>query len=936
MLTPRTKIGPYEILSALGSGGMGEVYRARDTKLGREVALKVLPEGFGADAERMRRFEREAKVLASLNHPNIATIYGFEDSGGVRALVMELVEGQTLAEMISGVGAGLKPAPTNAHAMLLSEALPIARQIAEGLEYAHERGIVHRDLKPANVKITPDGVVKILDFGLAKAIEGEMPAGDISSSSPTLTHTATQAGIILGTASYMSPEQAKGKPVDRRADIWAFGCVLYEMLTGRRAFEGKTVSDILAAVIRAEPNWAPLPASTPAAIRKLLARCLQKDAKQRLQAVGEARIAIDETLSGTGVSPVLEVHDPTGRTTEATVRDHRSPLHRALPWALACITSIALLIAIYAYWRAQRPVRGPVVRFAISVPSGQGAAIDTRWLTLALSPDGGKLVYVGGGDNHRLYLRPLDKLAATALAGTEGASSPFFSPDGKWIGFFADGKLEKVALAGGDPITLCDAPTNRGGTWLPDGTILFSPTLTSGLMRVPDGGGTPTALTTPDTSKGERTHRWPDALPGGGSVLFTLGYLDSPTDFDNARIAVLSLATGKYKVVLDRAAMARYVSAGKSNGYLLYARTGELFAAPFDAKRLRVTGESLPVIQGVNETRGSGASLFAVADNGSLAYVPGGVTTFGGFALDWMDRQGKPQPIPVPSRYFYQGAALSPDGRHIAVATVGAGNSAGTDIYIWSETRQVLSRLTFSGQADSPVWTPDGKRVAYRSEKPQQGIYWKAADGSGPGNPLVLAPVEFDAMSFSPDGKFLAYTSYASRTNTDIWILPLTRDRKPYPFLATPANESSPKFSSDGRWLAYVSDETGKPEVYVRAFPGPGGKWQISSGSVARRPIWASDGRELYYLAGRELMAVPVKTRPTFSPGAPKELFENSAFLAGGSTGVAYLGGVSPNARRFLMLLPAQPRTSSAYRATPIDLVLNFGSELTRLGHTDK
>ncbi len=935
-LTSGVRLGPYEILSPLGAGGMGEVYRARDTKLNRDVALKVLPAAVANDAERMARFQREAQVLASLNHPNIASIYGLEESGSVRALVMELVEGSTLAELLeirkSKFETGKSPSsPASSFEFLVSsfDPLHIAKQIAEAMEFAHERGIIHRDLKPANVKVTPDGAVKVLDFGLAKALTTEASGTNLANS-PTISIAATQAGVILGTAAYMSPEQAKGKSVDRRTDIWAFGCVLYEMLTGRQTFEGETVSDVLASVILRDPDWNSFPADTPASIRKLLRRCLAKDPKQRLQAIGEARIAIEETLRGESDEGPDLVPVASGR--ERPQGSPLQPWRRVLPWAVAGFFALGLISSLLYLWRRSRQAVLPVTRFTLSLPAGDLPLGFGEGPAVAMSPDGTKLAYVATRAPAQIHLRQLDALLETGIPGTEGGQAPFFSPDGQWIGFFANGKLKKVSTQGGTPITLAEAPIGRGAAWAPNGTIVFSPSTTSGLMRVSDVGGTLEVLTTPDAASGQRTHRWPEVLPGGKAVLFLIGKLTRPTYFDDSQIAVLSLETGKYHVVLEHAAMARYAATSDSNGYIIYAHSADLFALPFDPRRLEVTGRAVPVVQGVSEVVGNGAAHFGLSQYGSLVYCPGGPENESS-NLVWLDRKGEEHSIPAPL-LPYSIASLSPDGRRVAVGTYATSGAALHDIEIYDFARNTLNRLTFTGNNDVPIWTPDGKRVAYYSAHAQNpGIYWEPADGSQPAE--LLAPMASNGAptSFSPDGKSLAFVQIGAQTSSDIWTLPLQGDRKPRPFAQEPFNEGWASFSPDGRWLAYASDESSQQEIYVRPFPGPGGKWQVSSGG-GNYPVWSKSGRELFYVNGDKLMGVPVQTSPTFSFRMPQAIFEKTPLLASLTSGLGPFMSkpydVAPDGQRFLVV----KRLLSGSRQ--INVVLNWFEELKRIAAEGK
>jgi len=873
-----THLGHYEIVAAIGAGGMGEVYRARDSKLGRDVAIKVLPATFVGDVERIARFQREAKVLASLDHPNIASIYGIEESGGTRALVMQLVEGPTLADRIKQ-----GPIPVD-------EALRIARQIADALEYAHERGIVHRDLKPANIKVTNDDAVKVLDFGLAKAIEGDPSSIDISSS-PTMSRMATMQGVLLGTAAYMSPEQAKAKPVDRRADIWAFGCVLYEMLTGKMAFTGETVTDTLAAVIKEEPDWSQLPAGTPARVRVLLQRCLQKDPRQRLQAVGDARISIDEVLSG--------VPDPSSPVAAVAVPLDAPLWRRALPWALGILTAV---VAGFAGWALRPSVSKPVVRAVITLPPGQQLAGMESNLEVALSPDSRYLAYVANqGGVQQIYLRKMDSGEIKAVPGTVGGVGPVFSPDGQWLSFFAGGKLEKIAVTGGEPQILADAPANRGASWNSQGLIAFVPTI-GPIEQVSDAGGSSQPLT--HLEKGEFDHIWPAFLPDNKAVLFSLAA--------NA-IAVQSIGTGQRRTLIQGGVNSCYVSPG----YLVYAQAGTLLAVPFDAKRLELTGTPVPVVQNVlNGGVGPAPFQYSVSANGSLVYVSGRAQQNG---LVWVNRTGAEERLKAPVQ-AYDYLELSPDGRRLAV-------SIGThEVWLFDLARETLTPLTSGGDVTlDPVWSPDGKRIAFSSAtEGQLNLYWQMADGTGGPERLRSSDHAELPSSWSPDGQLLAFTRLASGTGSDIWVLRLS-DRKAEPFLQTSAQESAARFSPDGHWLAYVSDASGRNEVYVQPYPGPGGRWQISTDGGGQ-PVWNRNGRELFYQNGDQMMAVDVSTGPNFSAGKPRMLFEGPH--ASSSSLLSPFYDVSPDGRRFLMLKPVEQDQAAL---TQINLVLNWTEELKRL-----
>ncbi len=888
-------LGHYRIVEKVGAGGMGEVYRATDSHLGRDVAIKLLPESFARDAERLARFEREAHVLASLNHPNIAAIYGLEEADGVRFLVLELVPGATLAEkLLSG--------PLSAE-----EALGLARQVAEALEAAHERGIIHRDLKPANIKITPEGKVKMLDFGLAKVFEPDSAAADLSKS-PTATYRTAGEGFILGTAAYMSPEQARGRPVDKRTDIWSFGCLLYEALTGQQAFSGETVSDTIAKILERDPDWRALPASTPANIQVLLRRCLQKDLNRRFRDISYARMEIDEAMSAPAVATL-----PTGT---AITRPRLAGWRQAIPWGLAVLLAVGTGLLIWQLLRARRSVPPAVKRFVISLAPSEplaGEFSPAASPSVALSPDGTRLVYVGRrGTTPLLYLRALDKLEPTPLPGTEGVEGPhgpFFSPDGQWVGFAADLKLKKVPLAGGPPVVLCYSGLHYGATWSTDDTIFFAPQAYSGLWRVSASGGTPQMVTSPDSKRGERSHRLPETLPGGKAILFTV---HTGGTFDEARIAVLTLKTGQWKPLIEGGSNPRYVP----TGHIVYARSGALLAVPFDLDRLEVSGPPVPVLEGVITSATGGHAQFSISAEGSLVYIPGS-PALTERTLVWVDRKGAERRL-TETRRPYEDLSLSPDGTRLALTIEGPA----WNVWVYDITRGTLTRLTFEENNRDPIWTPDGKRVTFGSFRGgQHGVFWKPADGSAPEEQLMSYGRDESiwATSWSPDSKALAFCQRDPSTGRDLWLFPLEGDRKSQPFLRAPLDQCVPMFSPDGRWLAYESNETGRSEIYVQPFPGPGGKWQISTeGGV--RPVWARNGQELFYRNDDKLMVASITTEPSFSAGKPRLVFEGRYWHAGLDYDIA------PDGQHFVMI----KESTEQMAPTQINVVLNWFEELKR------
>ncbi|HUK12905.1 MAG TPA: protein kinase [Thermoanaerobaculaceae bacterium] len=896
-LAPGARLGPYEIAGRLGAGGMGVVYRARDTRLGRDVALKFLPQGFAEDPERHARFEREAKLLAALNHPNIAVLYGLEHLDGQHALAMELVEGEGLEERIAR---GAVP---------LEEAVPIARQVADALEAAHEKGIVHRDLKPANVKVRPDGTVKVLDFGLAKAWDEQTSSSDLAFS-PTITGHHTRAGVILGTAAYMSPEQARGKAVDKRADIWAFGCVVYEMLTGRRLFEGETVSDVLAAILRAEPDWSLLPSDVPRPIRRLLARALQRDPRQRLRDIGDVRLELDEVARGETAAETIPASGPPP-VAHATARAW-------LPWTVA-VLGAALGVGLTLNSMRSRSSGMPTVRAYLLPPEGATFAFDGATGGAVISPDGRRLAFVAGGaaSPRRLWVRSLDSLTAQPLEGTSGASYPFWSPDSRFLGFFAQGKLEKIDTFGGPSQVICATGEGRGGTWGPEGVIVFAPAVSSGLQRVPSAGGTPTDVTRLDRAHGQTSHRWPVFLPDGRHFLFWAGSPESAAQTTSG-IYVASLAGGEPRFVVHADSDALYAPPG----FLLYILDQTLMARPFDAGRQELTGEALPVAELVSNPESYRLGRFTVSQDGTLVYLAGQPVRG---QVSWLSANGAEVGTVGEPASIIGSIRLSPNGQILA-EPVQDPQSKNVDIWLVDLARGVRTRFTFEPtEDDSPVWSPDGSRIVWSSNaKGNLDLYVKSSSGAGDGEMLFASDSDKAATDWSRDGRFITFTQLGvtGHTGADLWILPMSGDRKPYPLLATRFDEGNGMFSPDGGWLAYESDESGTIEVYITPFPQASGKWQVSQGG-GEAPSWRSDGRALYYATpdGRLMEASVTARGSAVEVGTPHE-FSKAQITGFGSHNWDY--AVVPKGDRVLAVRSVQTAP------TPLTLVTNWSAGLRR------
>ncbi len=884
-LIPGTRLGPYEITGKLGEGGMGEVYRAKDTKLDRQVAIKVLPAAFTEDPERLARFEREAKVLAQLHHPNIASIFGLEESNGIRALVMELVEGQTLAQRLEG------------GALSVDESLAIARQIAEALEEAHEKGIVHRDLKPANINVMVDGKIKVLDFGLAKALDPGGSPGSTSSASasqlarsPTLTHAATQMGMILGTAAYMAPEQAAGAAVDRRADIWSFGVVLFEMLSGRRLFDGESVSHVLAAVLKDTPDFSLLPAETPGRIVNLLRRCLRRKPRERLQAIGDARVVIEEVLA-----------DPRGDDKDVPVVARGSKM----PWVVAA-AGIAATVVFAALWLgaggSQKSSRA--LQAALVAPEGQAFGD-----TFALSPDGSRIVFEAFDQKtgaRSLWLRALDRGEAKRLAPADGGEMPFWSPDGAHLGFFAEGKLKRLDPQGGPAQVLCEAPTPRGGAWGEDGRIVFTAAFRTGLSIVPAAGGAPATLTTLDESRHEKSHRFPVFLPGGKSILFLAQTAEGGAKNDESAIEALELSSGKRTRLISVNSSALF----DPGGNVLFFRDGTLFAQRFDPGSLKLSGDPVPIASPVSFTQNE-QMLATVSGDGTLVFREGTRGTFS--SLAWLDRNGVGTQV-IRDRELFSNIALAHDGKRLAYTVNSAGQGA-TDLWIHDLARDSASRLTFDeGSEEYPVWSSDDRFLYYSNDLRNDGtIYRRSSDGTGSAVEVASTENGLWPLAVSGDGQWLVVGAVSSQSGQDILRFDLAT-KAITPLIVTSSNDQYPALTRDDRFLAYASEQSGRFEIYVRALGGGSGTWQISK-EGGLYPHWRADGRELFYFSRPDtVMVVDVEPGPAPRFSAPREMFRHPMENF----------DVTPDGQRIVALRPADSDL-----AKPLVVVTNWRQRMT-------
>jgi Tol biopolymer transport system component/tRNA A-37 threonylcarbamoyl transferase component Bud32 len=902
-ILPGRRLGPYEILSAIGAGGMGEVYKARDTRLDRIVAIKVFPAHLADRAELRERFDREAKTIASLNHPHICTLYDTGHQDGIDFLVMEYLEGETLAQrLVKGV-------------LPLEQVLQYAVEISDALDKAHRKGVTHRDLKPGNIMLTKSGT-KLLDFGLAKLKQEIAPANVPLSELPTAKDPLTAQGSIVGTLQYMAPEQLEGKEVDARTDIFAFGAVVYEMATRKRAFEGNTQASVISAIMSSDPPpMSSLQPMTPPVLDRVIKRCLAKEPDERCQNANDLTNElkwIAESGSHAGVSGPA-----------SAAKGIRALGRRALILSVGAL--LLVVVASLTTWNLKpSPSPQPVSRLVVDLPPGQQLAGLDGGPAVALSHDGTHLAYVAReAGTQQIFLRAMDSLESKPIPGTEGAVDPFFSPDGQWLGFFAGGTLKKVSVSGGAALTLGDAGTPRGASWGSQGTIAFAPTNVSVLEQVPDAGGAPQPLTR--FEKGDVGHRWPELLPGDKAVLFAAG---QTINFTNAQVAVQSVGTSERRNLIQGGINPRYAL----SGHLVFAQGGSLMAVPFDPQRLEVMGTGVPVVEGLLQSPISGAAQYSISATGSLVYIPGGVQATQS-RLVWVSRNGAEQPLVAPA-HAYLTPRLSPDGRRVAVSI----QEQESQTWLYDLSRETLTRLTFEGSSNlGAIWTPDGQRITFNSNKEgSTNLFWQRADGSGGLERLTTNEYLQAPSSWSPDGQLLAFHEVNPNTQRDIWVLRMSDTspgsgevRKTQPFLRTRFDEAGPRFSPDGRWLAYISNESGRYEIYVQPYPGPGGKWQIST-EGGNEPVWNPNGRELFYRSGNTMMAVDIATQPGFAAGTPRMLFEG---LYDPAPYPLANYDVSRDGQRFLMLKPAEQQQAAP---TQINVVLNWFEELKQKVPTGK
>lgn len=900
-LASGTNLGPYEISAPLGAGGMGEVYRARDTRLDRTVAIKILPQQLSNDPLRKQRFEREAKTISSLNHPHICVLYDVGRQDGIEYLVMECIEGETLAKRLEK-----GPLP-------LGKALQLGAQVADALDKAHRHGIVHRDLKPGNIMITPAGA-KLLDFGLAKPT-GPALSSSLDGATMTAAQTSpvTERGVIIGTFHYMSPEQVEGKEVDGRSDLFSLGAVLYEMVTGKRAFEGKSALSVASAILEKEPEpISSIKPVVPSALNRCIARCLAKDPDRRWQNAGDLAMELRWIADDEGDAPGAERVQPGARR------------FQPVGWILAALFLVLAIAAAAAWLWFPRATTVPrVTRLAVTLPSGEILGGSWYWFrSIALSPDGSQIAYVATQNGAaQMYLRSLNDFTARPVAGTEGADTPFFSPDGQWLGFFADQKLQKVPVAGGPPVIIASVAgigRNYGATWSKDDEIYFGAEPPRGLLKVSARGGTPRPVSKLDAAQHETDQRYPQLLPGGKVLLFTVRNASEPS-FDEADIAAVNLSTGERHMLISGGTDAHYVS-----GHLIFLRRGVLLAAPFDPVKLEMTGAATPVVENVVENPRIGGGQFSISRDGSLVYIPGGVS-FGEHELVFVDKSGNERFLTATKRP-YEDFSISPDGRFIATTIEGPI----TDTWIHDIARDSETRFTYGVEHRDPAWTPDGKRVTYSGYKDgKYALLSKPIDGSSGEEVVVTSAYPIFPWFWSPDGKTLLYNIFDPDQGDQVLLKPASGDSRR--LVQEPFQVEFASWSPDGRWIAYNTDESGREEVYVVSFPGLGNKTRVSTDG-GMHPLWAPSGKELYYrtassmesLSGRaftehvRVMAVPIETSPSFKAGTPHMLFQGPYF----SSGHDY--GVTPDGKGFIMIR----ETESQSGPTEMRVILNWSQDL--------